>query len=119
MHDPTSTNEDGGGEVTGGQLVRQVDDEPVEEVGYDVIMIYGRRHRKDIDLDLKPFRGNNNINNIYFIRKKIYNLKLLINIYYYLMRRRRNSRGDLLIDFGMYPLNVCVFSRGAGTMVCM
>ena len=33
----------------------------------------GRQHRKDIDLNLKPFRGNNKINN--YIRKKctIYN----------------------------------------------
>ena len=30
----------------------------------------GRQHRKDIDLNLKPFRGNNNINNYIFHTKK-------------------------------------------------
>ena len=30
----------------------------------------GRRHRKYIDLNLKPFRGNNNINNYIFHTKK-------------------------------------------------
>ena len=28
--------------------------------------IVWRQHRKDIDLNLKPFRGNNNINNYIF-----------------------------------------------------
>ena len=30
----------------------------------------GRQHRKDIDLNLKPFRGNNNINNYIFHTKQ-------------------------------------------------
>ena len=30
----------------------------------------GRQHRKDTDLNLKPFRGNNNINNYIFHTKK-------------------------------------------------
>ena len=37
---------------------------------YYTITIIGRQHRKDIDLNLKPFRGNNNINNYIFHTKK-------------------------------------------------
>ena len=51
------------------------------------VISLGRQHRKDIDLYLKPFRGNNNIINLYINvyilhTKKMYNF-LLINIYYY------------------------------------
>ena len=37
---------------------------------YIYMYIFGRQHRKDIDLNLKPFRGNNNINNYIFHTKK-------------------------------------------------
>ena len=41
------------------------------QISIDTINIYlGRQHRKDIDLNLKPFRGNNNINNYIFHTKK-------------------------------------------------
>ena len=53
---------------------------------YD-IYFWGRQHRKDIDLNLKPFRGNYIINNYIFHTKKneqfVQSKKLLINIYYY------------------------------------
>ena len=39
-------------------------------------LFFGRQHKKDIYLNLNPFRGNNNINNYIF-------LQLLINMYYY------------------------------------
>ena len=35
-----------------------------------VLNFIGRQHRKDIDLNLKSFRGNNNINNYIFHTKK-------------------------------------------------
>ena len=49
----------------------------------------GRQHRKDIDLNLKPFAGNNNINNYIFRTKKNvqfktsnkYLLLLLLSLY--------------------------------------
>ena len=50
--------------------------------------IIGRQHRKDIDLNLKPFRGNNNINNYIFHTKKNVQFKtsnkyLLLLLYTY------------------------------------
>ena len=48
----------------------------------------GRQRRKDIDLNLEPFRGNNNVNNYIFHTKKVqfktsnkYLLLLLLYIY--------------------------------------
>ena len=37
---------------------------------YNIYKIIGRQHRKDIDLNLKHFRENNNINNYIFHTKK-------------------------------------------------
>ena len=36
---------------------------------------FGRQHRKDIYLNLKPFRGNNNINKYIFHTKKMVQFK--------------------------------------------
>ena len=51
----------------------------------------GLQHRKDIDLNLKPFRGNNNINNYIFHTKKNVQFKtsnkyllLLLLLYIYI-----------------------------------
>ena len=49
---------------------------------YKYIFI-GRRHRKDIDLYLKPFRGNNNIINLYTSYEK--NVQLSSNKYLLLL----------------------------------
>ena len=41
-------------------------------MSYSMCIVYvfiEQQHRKDIDLNLKPFRGNNNINNYIFHTK--------------------------------------------------
>ena len=45
--------------------------------------IIGRQHSKDIDLYLKPLRGNNNINNLYTSYEK--NVQLSSNKYLLLL----------------------------------
>ena len=47
------------------------------------VYIIGRQHRKDIDLYPKPFRGNNNIINLYTSYEK--NLQLSSNKYLLLL----------------------------------
>ena len=44
-------------------------------------ILIGRQYRKDIDLYLKPFRGNNNIINLNTSYEK--NIQLSSNKYYY------------------------------------
>ena len=50
---------------------------------YIYIYIFGRQHRNDIDLYLKPFRGNNNIINLYTSYEK--NVQLSSNKYLLLL----------------------------------
>ena len=61
---------------------------------YIYIYIYiGRQHRKYIDLNLKPFRVNNNINNYIFHTKKnlqFKNSNKYLLYYYYI-----NKKGSL------------------------
>ena len=52
------------------------------QFGY-VLIYFGRQHRKYIDLYLKPFRGNNNIINLYTSYEK--NVQLSSNKYLLLL----------------------------------
>ena len=60
---------------------------------YNIYLTFiGRQHRKDIDLNLKPFTGNNNINNYIFHTKKNVEFKtsnkyLLLLLYYEWMNK--------------------------------